>query len=194
MSIYSYKGGYPEKLPDRVRLDSGLTLTSLHTFSSDELSALGFSGPIETPSYDEKTQRIRWDGAQFQVETLKNNSCDFNCFVDCFEKSSLNTKIYDLTASNRTLFDQYLALMRYFSKANNQTYTIGELKNRLDAVLCNFDIVESDLTELSGLLSDHHFVPEDILDSLTQYQEWTIDPNTFQKTSPAVLLDPPEPE
>ena len=186
MSIYSYKGGYPEKLPDRVHIDSGYTLTALHTFSNDELSELGFSGPIEIPSYNEKTERLRWDGSEFQVEAIKNNNCDFCCFVSAFEKSSLNTKIYDLTASNRTLFDAYIKMIRYFSKSTNGTYSIGELKNHLDAVLCNFDVVESDLSELSELLSSHNFVPEDILNSLSEYQGWTVKSDSFVKIDPVV--------
>jgi hypothetical protein len=71
MTIYSYRGNFPELLPDRVRLDDGYTRTSLEKLSLDELKEIGFSDPIEEPIYDLETQELFWDGKTLTVVEKK---------------------------------------------------------------------------------------------------------------------------
>lgn len=67
MTLYSYRGNFPEPLPNRVRLEDGLTRTSLDKLSLDELKEIGFSDPIEEPIYDTETQELSWDGETLTV-------------------------------------------------------------------------------------------------------------------------------
>ena len=67
MTLYSYRGNFPEPLPSRVRLEDGLTRTSLDKLSLDELKEIGFSDPIEEPIYDTETQELSWNGETLTV-------------------------------------------------------------------------------------------------------------------------------
>ena len=70
MDLYSYKGQEPKELPFRLNLESGGTLTSLNQLDPDFLESLGFAGPILTPSVDENTQKLEWNGSEYVVVDL----------------------------------------------------------------------------------------------------------------------------
>jgi hypothetical protein len=64
MTLYSLHGARPEPLPFRITLPNGFTRTDPSTFTEDEITAAGFSGPYATPSYDLTTEQLDWiDGA-----------------------------------------------------------------------------------------------------------------------------------
>lgn len=60
MSLYSYKGAEPTRLPGSIYLDNGLLLTDLYSLSNSELAALGFTGPYVVPGLGAK-QFAAWD-------------------------------------------------------------------------------------------------------------------------------------
>ena len=70
MALYSYKGGFPAELPDRVRLDDGLTRTHLDELTQEELTDIGFSNPITEPTYDASTHELSWDGTTLSVVSI----------------------------------------------------------------------------------------------------------------------------
>jgi len=62
--LYSFNGGHPEPLPFRITLPNGFTRTDPSTFTEDEISVAGFTGPYVEPGYDPTTQQLDWvDGA-----------------------------------------------------------------------------------------------------------------------------------
>jgi hypothetical protein len=64
MMLYSFNGCRPEPLPFRITLPNGFTRTDPSTFTEDEITAAGFTGPYTEPAYDPITQQIDWvDGA-----------------------------------------------------------------------------------------------------------------------------------
>lgn len=72
MDLYSYKGKEPEPLPKRIRLDNGVTKTSLGELTSQELLDLGFVGPITKPEIDPNLSKIstrEWTGSEYQITT-----------------------------------------------------------------------------------------------------------------------------
>jgi len=187
MKIYSYRGEYPEPLPERVFLDSGYSLTSLHEFSDDELVELGFSRPVEKPSFDEKTEKLYWDGESFSVIKIEDKSCNLSCFSESFQKSSLNSKLLNLVETDTSVVKPYIKFITYLSKTTNSSYSLSELKNHIDALLCCFDLLESDLNEMKEMLHCGNFEISDILESLDFYQNTTIDLDNFQKVTNPVL-------
>ena len=60
-NLYSYKGQYPQEIPNRIRLANGLTKTDKNTFTAEEISNAGFFLVADKPSVDEKTHKIYWD-------------------------------------------------------------------------------------------------------------------------------------
>lgn len=67
MTFYSHQGSKPEPLPFRIRLQDGSTRTDSSTFTADEISSAGYTGPYEYPDYDSETQTIEWNGTEFTV-------------------------------------------------------------------------------------------------------------------------------
>ena len=67
MTLYSYQGLKPDPLPFRIRFQDGFTRTDPSTFTADEISAAGYTGPYEYPDYDSKTQTVDWNGTEFTV-------------------------------------------------------------------------------------------------------------------------------
>jgi uncharacterized protein (DUF1330 family) len=67
MTLYSLKGSKPEPLPFRLKFPDGFTRTDPSTFTADEISAAGYSGPYEYPTYDSKTETVEWTGTEFIV-------------------------------------------------------------------------------------------------------------------------------
>lgn len=121
MSIYSYLGQEPQELPHRIRLDDGLTKTSLNELSPEELTILGFV-LVTKPSYDIETQKIVWNSSavEYQVESLseselthqkrllhdkKLSQMNFNLFWNRFFGSSSYIKLRDSAESSTTKKD-----------------------------------------------------------------------------------------
>jgi len=58
--LYSYKGQQPTELPNEIRLSSGFTRTDSASFTEDELTDAGYTGPFPKPSFDAETQYLEW--------------------------------------------------------------------------------------------------------------------------------------
>lgn len=59
--LYSYKGEYPQQLPDRIRLSDGRTRTNKPTFTSEEIEAAGYIEVSDYPTeFDKRVYRVIW--------------------------------------------------------------------------------------------------------------------------------------
>ncbi len=67
--LYSYKGNYPEQLPNRIRLSNGLTVTDPSTFSAEQLADAGYV-PVADPPVLLQNQTLSWTGTSWAVETV----------------------------------------------------------------------------------------------------------------------------
>tara|TARA_B100001063_G_C16759988_1_gene555419 strand:+ start:1393 stop:2163 length:771 start_codon:yes stop_codon:yes gene_type:complete len=76
--LYSLHGGFPKPLPEYVRLPNNAIRTSLETLSDEELSSLGFVGPITLPTYDEDTETLSWDSETHTAKVIDLSVADKN--------------------------------------------------------------------------------------------------------------------
>lgn len=67
--LYSHNGLRPEPLPFRITLPNGFTRTDPSTFTEDEITAAGFTGPYTEPAYDPITQQLDWVDGAFIIVT-----------------------------------------------------------------------------------------------------------------------------
>lgn len=63
-ALYSNNGQTPDFLPNEIFLSTGLSRTDSTTFTDEELSDAGFTGPYVKPEYDPKTQVMHWSSEQ----------------------------------------------------------------------------------------------------------------------------------
>lgn len=67
--LYSFKGVYPAPLPFQIFLEDGRCRTDPQTFTPEELTGAGFTGPFEMPEQTAGT-KIVWTGEAFEVVQL----------------------------------------------------------------------------------------------------------------------------
>jgi hypothetical protein len=65
--LYSHNNQRPEPLPFRITLPNGFTRTDPSTFTEDEITAAGFTGPYTEPDYDPATEQLEWANDAFVV-------------------------------------------------------------------------------------------------------------------------------
>ena len=60
-ALYSYQGQEPHPLPHKIRLSDGRSRTDSSSFTDEEVTDAGYTGPYTIPDYDQEYQRISWD-------------------------------------------------------------------------------------------------------------------------------------
>ena len=64
MTLFSYRGAYPQQLPSRIRLPSNLTSTNVVSLSEQELQEAGWQ-VIEDKPLSVYPNQIDWDGVSW---------------------------------------------------------------------------------------------------------------------------------
>ena len=65
--LYSHNGDRPQPLPFRITMPDGFTRTDPSTFTDEEITAAGFTGPYTEPVYDRETEQLNWIDNTFVV-------------------------------------------------------------------------------------------------------------------------------
>lgn len=76
MNLYSYQGSKPQSLPFRIRFPDGSTRTDPSTFTPEEITAAGFTGPYTQPSYNSKTEVLDWDGENYFIRSYNTQELE----------------------------------------------------------------------------------------------------------------------
>jgi hypothetical protein len=66
--LYSFKGQDPKEIPDRIRLSDGTTKTDKETFTAEDLTDAGFTGPYTPPTFDEDTEYLEWNTVNLEYD------------------------------------------------------------------------------------------------------------------------------
>ena len=164
MNLYSYQGQEPQSLPTRFRLEDGSTLTELDKLSQEELSSLGFSGPIESPEIDVTRQELSWDGEKYTVTDIPSEvleqreseqkrkaieSIANNDFFSVFKSTIFNTRIRkesSVDLKTNTLYTELISNI----KTNSVLTEVFEDFNRL---FLTIKFTEDEVASLQECLS-----------------------------------------
>jgi len=68
-NLYSYQGQEPEELPERIRLSDGRTRTDSSSFTIEEISNAGFTGPYQRPEFDSQIETQYWNSGSKEWRT-----------------------------------------------------------------------------------------------------------------------------
>jgi hypothetical protein len=66
MALYSYKGAWPTRLPNRLKFEDGFTKTDKTTFNAEDIAAAGWI-EVEDPPFVEYPNKLEWDGENWSV-------------------------------------------------------------------------------------------------------------------------------
>lgn len=74
-ALYSYKGEYPKVLPNRLRLSDGTTVTDVTTFTDEQISDAGYTGPFtilrEIDDFDPDIEFVEWNRETVQFDKIE---------------------------------------------------------------------------------------------------------------------------
>ena len=60
-ALYSYQGQEPKVLPYKIRLNDGTAPSDPSTYTDEQITEAGFTGPYTFPEHEEPSQRVYWD-------------------------------------------------------------------------------------------------------------------------------------
>lgn len=170
MSLYSYLGKEPEELPHRIRLDDGLTKTSLSELSSEELAGLGFIS-VTKPEYDSETQKIVWNSSavEYQVESLSESELNLqqrlsfdkklsginsNLFWKRFFGSSSYIKLSDSAQSSTAKKDLLEKIRSVFSNASAGEANYVEVNNCINLLFYAINLTDNEKEEIQSYVDE----------------------------------------
>lgn len=167
--FYSYKGQYPQILPDRFILENGFSLTQLDQLSIEELNSLEFFGPINFPSYSPDTQRLIWTGKEFLVENIidennnsNNNQYPYKEFLDVnFLNNFRTTSFYKRIRSEATKkIDINLLYTELLFYINKETIKVVEFVSLCIKFIKTIDFTEEEKNDIFTYIKNSDFSEE----------------------------------
>jgi len=132
MTLYSLKGSKPEPIPFRLKFPDGFTRTDPSTFTADEISVAGYTGPYEYPTYDSKTETIEWTGTEFIIRPYNTQELEYQWSKVREQRNQLLkdsdwTQIsdYDLGLENKEQWASYRQELRDLPVAQSNPFNIS---------------------------------------------------------------------
>jgi hypothetical protein len=197
MALYSYKNQEPIELPFRFILDDGSVRTSLNELSSQDLESLGFIGPISKPEFDEDTQKLNWDGSEFEVISLseeeiiqkqKYDNSLKHISYDLFWEKLTNSKFYNklrvAAAQSLSVNTLLTELITYFNDAKAGKANVGLIQNYINILFFNFEFTSDEVEELKNIMDETNLSVKYIIPDEEYLSTHTYIPETNTIVSP----------
>ena len=106
MTLYSHHTTSPAPLPHRIRFADGSTRTDRTTFTPEELTAAGYTGPYERPECDPTIETVDWDATALAYVVRPYNTAE-------------------LTAQRAKVREQYMRLLQASDWTQISDYDLG---------------------------------------------------------------------
>ena len=199
MELYSYEGKNPERLPHRIRLDNGETRTSLNELSKEELNALGFFGPIDSPSltFDENTQKLQWNETEYIIVDLTEEesheikvkqiaNTDYVAFWDELIKTKFYKKIRFLSTNSLQINTICTEIASLFNDAKSKFGNANQIQKYINIIFLSLEFSDDEVKELEEVLEQnkldliYHIPSQEYLSS----KVYDFESNTILNTCP----------
>lgn len=167
MNFYSYKGQEPQGLPERIRLDDGSSVTALNELTDEELHSYGFIGPVIKPEFDAETQKLVWNGLEYDIVDLTEQELSIIKY-DAEEDIRTRFKISEFwNEFKRTSFSQRLrkeAATRFeinvlYSEFLSLSQGYSDINNYIDKFFLTIDFTGQEILSISKVLELYHLRP-----------------------------------
>lgn len=187
MALYSYKNQEPTKLPTRIILDDGSTRTSLEELTSEELGSIGFVGPIIKPEFDEDTQKLNWNGSEYEVVLLSEEEINqkqqsnndlkhisYDLFWNKLTGSKFYTKLRIAASQSLSVNTLLTELIVCFNDAKIGKPNDGLIQKYINILFLNFEFTLEEVEELKNImdetnLSVKYIIPDEEFLSIHTY-------------------------
>jgi hypothetical protein len=163
--LYSYRGGRPAPLPWRIILSNGFSRTDPSTFTKEEISAAGFTGPYAEPSYNPAVECLDWIDGKYSISSLPPLVPDpqwINFSIALANDISVKQLLVTLMNSEPALYLMIGVGMGQASKGEFDTFLLAwktgiELK-----------IITQEMIEHVTVMSEKFNLPKDFIVGLNQ--------------------------
>lgn len=207
MDLYSFKGNEPEPLPNRIRLESGFTVTSLDKLSKEDLLSYGFVGPIKRPNFDPMTDELIWNGTSYilnklsleEVEKNENiilenetiqliENINFNVFWTEFIKTKFNYRLRDEALNNKVieiLYNQFISKTGLVENSDVNLQILYSLNKFFTLVSFTPEEIESyyDIIKKHNVNLIYTITPQDIDNYKNNYYYDYVTDSLIEKTN-----------
>lgn len=164
MNFYSYQGQEPQGLPERLRLEDGTTITSLHHLTNEELNSYGFVGPIVKPEFNTETQKLVWNGSEYDAVDLTTE--DINLIQSeslesirrGFDVSNFWSQLHQTSFYHRIRKEAgtHLQINVLYSEFVTLSKTLSDIEQYLKKLFLVIDFTEQQVESLSNILDFYH--------------------------------------
>lgn len=193
MNFYSYKGQEPQGLPESIRLDDGSLITSLNELTEEQLHSYGFIGPVIKPLFDAETQKLVWNGNDYDIvnlneqelsiiKSLEEESIRKGFRITDFWQQFRRTAFYYRLRKEAITNDLVSILYSEFISLSKEYSDINQYINKFFLIL---DFTEQEILSLSKVLDFYHLSPVPDEEYLSTYiYDFDIDDIVDTSTRP----------
>ncbi len=109
--LYSYKNGYPNSIPYRIRLSNGLTRTDPTTFTQEEIEDAGYL-PVADPPVISENEVLSWNGSMWEVRNKTSQEVQMELERLIKEYDAALTNYLDSVAQERKYDNRITCALR----------------------------------------------------------------------------------
>ena len=153
--MYSYKGSYPQKLPERWKFEDGSVVENLSSLTNSELESLGWYGPVDYPeghfeySYEWNPNTMSFDATELDMAE-KQARVGYQKFWDMLLSTQAYAKIKSEASSSliaNTIVTEFICLL---NDAKNNQATPIYIQNSLDQITSTITFTEDESAEIQN--------------------------------------------
>ena len=109
--LYSYKNGYPDSIPYRIRLSNGLTRTDPTTFTEAEIEDAGYM-PVADPPTISNNEVLSWNGFVWEVRNKTSEELQADLDKKIAEYDAALTNYLDSVAQQKKYDNRITCALR----------------------------------------------------------------------------------
>jgi hypothetical protein len=131
--LYSHNGEYPRLLPNRIRLSDGMTKTDVSTFSDEQISDAGYTGPftipVEIDDFDSDIEYVQWNTETVQFDKIQYTDEYLMGRVRIMRNFYLNWTDRQVVVDSTFTADQLTQIKAYRQTLRDFPANVADIKN-----------------------------------------------------------------
>jgi hypothetical protein len=160
---YSPNGAYPQELPDYWRFEDGTIRTDLPELSDEELTELGWHGPIQMPptpgtsyfthNYEWNSETLSFDATEVD-EQEKERRVDYQRLWNELINTSAYLKIKKIESRLLISNTFEIEFINFMNNASNNHVNVDKIQKHSSEIFANINFTEEELVEIQNVFAN----------------------------------------